>query len=334
VTVDVSPGTADRSTERTARALSRIHGVRHVERLRHRYAYVGADLQDLYGVDPSSVVAAGRLQDAYFQGGSARDLVARLAQRRDSLLVSAETVHDFQLRPGDAVTLRLQDGRSGRFIPVRFHYVGVVKEFPTAPRDSFLVANGSYVAERTHDPSVGTYLVDTGGQRISSVAGAARSRLGTSARITDLVSSRKIAGSSLTAVDLAGLARLELAFAFALGAAAAGLTVGLGFAERRRTFNLIAAIGGRAQQVGAFVWVEAGVLLLAGLALGSTLAWALANMLVKVLTGVFDPPPAALSVPWVYLGAVGAVCLVASVVASTAAVLDARKPRLELLRSL
>ena len=55
---------------------------------------------------------AGQLQDAYFQGGTAGSSSARSPTTPDSVLVSAETVHDFQLRPGDAVTLRLQ--RTGR----------------------------------------------------------------------------------------------------------------------------------------------------------------------------------------------------------------------------
>ena len=60
-----------------AAALASVNGVRAVEPLQHRYAYVGADLQDLYGVRPQTIVAATRLQDAYFQGGTAQSLISR-----------------------------------------------------------------------------------------------------------------------------------------------------------------------------------------------------------------------------------------------------------------
>ena len=63
-----------------------------------------------------------------------------LAAQPDSLLVSAETVKDFQLRPGDAVNLRIQDARTHHLVTVEFHYIGIVTEFPTAPEDSFFVA--------------------------------------------------------------------------------------------------------------------------------------------------------------------------------------------------
>jgi putative ABC transport system permease protein len=113
---------------------------------------------------PSSAEAgATRLQDAYFTGGTARQLISQLVRQPDAVLVSAETVRDFQLSPGDQLRLRLQDGPTSRLVLVPFHYAGIVKEFPTAPRDSFFVANASYVAVRTGNPSIGEFLINTDG---------------------------------------------------------------------------------------------------------------------------------------------------------------------------
>lgn len=334
VTVTNSPGVSIGPDSKQAAAIRATPGVRHVEAVQHRFAYVGADLQDLYGVAPATVVDAGRLQDAYFQGGTAATLIDTLARRPDSVLVSAETVHDFQLLPGDALTLRLQDGDTKQFTDVPFHYVGVVKEFPTAPRDSFLVANADYVAEQTGSDAVGAFLVDTGGKHVESVADSLRTAFGTDATVTDIVTSRTVIGSSLTAVDLAGLTRVELGFALALAAAASGLTLWLGLAERRRTFTIAASLGASRRQLGWFVWAETGLVTLAGLAAGAVEAWALSTMLVKVLHGVFDPPPERLAVPWTYLALVLTIAVGAAATASIAAVRRARVPHLELLRSL
>src|SRR5207253_7922506 len=102
----------------------------------------------------------------------------------DAVLVSAETVRDFQLHPGDAVTLRLRDGRTQAVRNIAFHYAGVVKEFPTAPRDSFLVANADYVAEATGSDAVGAVLLDTGGASPATVADRVRAVVGTQARVS------------------------------------------------------------------------------------------------------------------------------------------------------
>ncbi|MDQ1460999.1 MAG: putative transport system permease protein, partial [Actinomycetota bacterium] len=147
VTVTVAPGAS--VTPGTEQQIASVGGVKAVEPMQHRFAYVGADLQDLYGVRTSTIVAATKLQDAYFQGGTARQLIGRLSVQNDGILLSAETVKDFQLQPGDTVRLRLRDTRSTRLVEVPFRYVGVAKEFPTAPRDSFLIANADYVASRT-----------------------------------------------------------------------------------------------------------------------------------------------------------------------------------------
>jgi putative ABC transport system permease protein len=332
ITVTESPGAP--TGPGAAGTLAAIPGVKGVEPLQHRFAYVGSDLQDLYGVRPGTITKATALQDAYFTGGTARQLMKTLAAKPDSILVSAETVKDFQLSPGDLLNLRLQDGRTKRFTTVPFHYAGVVKEFPTAPKDSFFVANASYVAGRTGGDAVGAFLVDTGGRHIASVADRVRAKLGPAAAVTDLATTRKVVGSSLTSVDLAGLTRVELAFALSLAATAGGLVLALGLAERRRTFAIATALGGTGRQLRAFVFGETVVLTAGGLIAGAAIGALLSQMLVTVLTGVFDPAPSALAVPWSYLTVVGVITVGALALVSAIAVRTARRPAISVLREL
>jgi putative ABC transport system permease protein len=332
VTVTESPG-ASMGPGQAVR-LARVAGVRHVEPMQHRFAYVGSDLQDLYGIHPSTIASGTSLQDAYFQGGTAGQLLAKLAAQPDGVLVSAETVHDFQLQPGDALNLRLLDGRTGQQTKVGFHYAGVVNEFPTAPKDSFFVANADYVAAKTHNATVGTFLVDTGGKSTVAVAQRMRHLLGTSAQVTDITHIHGLIASSLTAVDLAGLTKVELSFALVLVAAAGGLVLALGLAERRRSLAIAAALGASRRQLRSFVTSEAAVVTIGGLVGGAAAGWALTQMLVKVLTGVFDPPPAHLAVPWAYLVSVMLIAGVAMVGAAAVAMRMALQPAVEQLREL
>jgi putative ABC transport system permease protein len=315
-------------------AALKISGVRHVEPLQHRYAYVGSDLQDLYGVRPDTVTQATSLQDAYFSGGTAQQLLRTLAQRPDNLLVSAETVKDFQLSPGDTVNLRVQDARTKALRTVPFHYAGVVKEFPTAPKDSFFVANASYIAKATGSDAVGAFLLDTGGTHQKQIAAQLRRQLGTSATVTDLTQTRGIVGTSLTSVDLAGLTRIELAFAVLLAAGAGGLVLALGLAERRRTFAIATVLGAKPHHLRGMVLTEALLLAVGGLAGGALIGWALSEMLVKVLTGVFDPPPASLSVPGGYLTLTAAAAVIAVLAAALNGIRGTRRPAVEELRDL
>ncbi|MFI1760938.1 FtsX-like permease family protein [Streptomyces sp. NPDC020800] len=311
-----------------------VSGVRHVEPLQHRFAYVGSDLQDLYGVSPGTIARATSLQDAYFSGGTAQQLMRRLTERPDNLLVSAETVNDFQLSPGDTLKLRIQDARTKALRTVPFHYAGIVKEFPTAPKDSFFVANGSYIAKATGSDAVGVFLLDTGGSHQQHIAAQLRAKLGTSATVTDLTQTRGTVGTSLTSVDLAGLTRIELAFAVLLATGAGGLVLALGLAERRRTFAIATVLGARTRQLRGMVLTEALILAVAGLAGGALIGWALSEMLVKVLTGVFDPPPATLAVPGAYLALTALAALTAVLAAALNGIRRARRPAVEELRDL
>ena len=48
--------------------------------MQHRFAYVGTDLQDLYGIDPATIGRAATMSDAYFGSGDAAATLAALAR--------------------------------------------------------------------------------------------------------------------------------------------------------------------------------------------------------------------------------------------------------------
>lgn len=329
VTVTPSPGADTQPTD--AARLATVPGVRAVEPIQHRYAYVGADLQDLYGVNPATITS--RLQDTYFQGGTAAQLMTRLTDHEDSVLVSAETVHDFQLHPGDRLNLRLQDSQTHQLVTVPFTYAGVVAEFPTAPTDSFLVANADYVTKRTGNNAIGAFLTDTTADP-AAVAARIRTLLGPTVAVTDLNHTRTTIGSSLTAVSLTGLSTVELGFGLVLATASGALVLTLRLTERRRTFAIAAALGATPKDLRAFVTAETAALSAGGLLSGALIGWLLTHVLLKVLTGVFDPPPATATIPWPYLATVTASLLAALVVVSAVTVHLARRAPTRVLREL
>lgn len=313
--------------------LRAIPGVAAAEPLMHRMAYVGTDLQDIFGIDPAGIGRATTLADAFFGNGDAAKTLDALHRVPDGVLVSAETVNDFQLRIGDELNLRLQDAVDHRFRTVRFHFVGIVNEFPGAPKDSFLVANASYLAAQTRSGLAEVVLLRTAGA-VGPVARSARvvaaSVPGT--RVTTLGETQALISSSLTAVDLRQLTRLELGFSTLLIAAIAGIVLGLNLAERRRSFALLTALGARRAQVGAFIVAEGAIVVGAGLVLGTATGIAVAKALVSLLAAAFDPPPAALIVPWAYLTATAVAALGSAALAVALIQRLASRPDLEALR--
>ncbi len=301
--------------------ISTVPGVQAARAMMHRFAYVGTDLQDIYGIDPLAIADATDLSNAFFASNDAARSMRLLASRRDGVLLSQETVNNFQLHVGDLVTLRVQSAKDHQYHPVTFHFLGVVREFPTAPKDSFILCDADYLAEQTGDRSREIVLI-RGTVAPAKLAAAVRPVVAElpGVRVSDLGTVQRAISSSLTAVDLHGLTWIELSYAILLIAGASGLVLGLGLIERRRDFALLAAMGATGRQMGAFFWSEGLIVLVSGMILGFITGFGLAKMLVKVLTGVFDPPPQSLTVPWAYLG----VLIVAGCLSMVIAVVVAR----------
>ena len=311
---DVAVTIAPDSASSLDPALARVPGVSAVEQVSHRLAYVGPDLQDLYGIDPSTIGRAAPLQDAFTPGSSVRTVLKSLANTPDGALLSQETLHDYQLHPGDLVRLRLKDAR-GSYATVPFHVVGVVTEFATAPRDSFVLANRSYLASMTGLLAVQTLLVRT--DKPKQVAASIHAPVG--ALVNDITAPRVAvpSASGLAASSLSGLASLTLAFGLLLATASAGLVLVVGAAQRRRSLVALAVLGATARQRAGFLWTEARSIVIAGVVGGLLTGTLVAAELVKVLNGIFDPPPQRPAIPWTFVGALLAAVLATATVATS-----------------
>jgi len=308
VVVDAPPGVVARHG--LVGRIDEIPGAAGTAAVDHSYAYVGPDLQDTFGIDPGTISTGTTLRDSYFLGGSAAQMMSRLAARRDGILVSRETVTDYSLAIGDLLKLRVLDRQTGRFRVAPFHVVGIVQEFPSAPRDSFMVTNLAYLESVTHGPGPNVVFVKASGGPVAVARRVATATAGSGVVVKNIRQQTAQTVSSITTVDLAGISRIEEAFAVLLAAAAIGLFVLVALAERRHEFATMEALGASVRVVAAFVWSEAALVLAASLALAALLGWLMAEMLVAMLQHVFDPPPDHLAVPWAFLGALAGAAVI------------------------
>jgi putative ABC transport system permease protein len=307
------------------RRVAGLPGAAGVSAVDHSYAYVGPDLQDTFGIDPATLTRGTSVRDSYFLGGGASQMLGRLRATPDGILVSKETITDYSLKPGDLLRLRVLDHATGRFRVAPFHVVGIVQEFPAAPRDSFMVTNLAYLQRVTHDPGPNVLFVRASGSpgTLAGHVAAATGRYGTA--VKDIARQNTQTASSITTVGLRGISRIEEAFVLALAAATMALYVAVALAERRHELATMSALGASLARAGAFLWSEAAIVLAFSLALAAVLGWLLAEMLVAMLQHVFDPPPDHLAVPWLYLAGLGVAAVAGGAVAAGLAAVAIRR---------
>jgi putative ABC transport system permease protein len=316
------------ASRKLERKIAHVNGVSATSGLDHSYAYIGPDLQDTFGIDPRTIGRATSLRDSYFLGGGAKTMLARLAARPDAILVSLETINDYSLHTGDLLKLRVLDRSIGRFRIAPFHVAGVVQEFPSAPRDSFMVTNLAYLQRLTHDPGPNLVLAKAPGDPVVVAQRVAAVTKSSGVSVKDIRQQTAQTVSSITTVDLSGISRIEEAFSIALAAAAMLLLLAVALAERRQELATMAALGAALRTIGAFLWSEAAIVLAGAILLAIPLGWLLAEMLLAMLRHVFDPPPDRLAIPWAYLAALGAAAIAGAGLATAFSVTALRRMRL------
>ncbi len=165
---------------------------------------------------------------------------------------------------------------------------GIALEFPTAPKDAFLVANLDYVAAQVHDPRISFVLARTSGDGDTA---AIAQRLGDGWRVDGLDSVTARLANSITSVDLEALVLIDILFALLISSVGAAMFVLAGVADRARELAALIAVGADPRQVRSLLAGEVGTIGVAAIAAGLIISVLVGITLLTILAGVFDPPP-------------------------------------------
>ena len=260
-----------------------------------RVVYVGPEAQDLLAIDTATLPAVAPLADPFFKDATAAAAIDALKARPDAILVSAETATDYSIVPGDRIRIRVPDS-SSNLKTIDFTMAGIALEFPTAPKDAFLVANLDYVASQTGNDRISFVLARSDGD-VGAATAAVTRRLGSGWQVTDLGSTTARLANSITSVDLSALVLLDIAFAVAIAAVGVALFLLAGLAERRRELATLIAVGAEPRQVRSSILGETLVVGIAGIAAGLLSGILVGMSLLQILAGVFDPPADAPAIP-------------------------------------
>lgn len=299
-------------------------------------AVVGTDKRPLVAVDPRAFAVTTPLSDALFRGMTAQAAMSALATDPSAVLISADFSRAFNVQPGDQVRIALPAPR-GAPVPVTLRAAGVFVSLPGFPGAADLAMRADTYARVSGAASPDLYLVRTDGTPAGTAAVAAALRSGPGSRQALVVDTTatvlRTDQSSLTALNLDGLGRLEGTYTVLMSALAAGIfVVGL-LVRRRGEYVTLRALGMRMADLQTLIVGEAGLVALAGCAIGALVGLAMAEALVQVLRPLFTVPPALVTVP---LGAVAgllAAVIAAALLSALAAGSSLRRARLvELLR--
>jgi putative ABC transport system permease protein len=246
----------------------------------------------------------------------AGDGVDALARDPAGVLVAQEIADGFGVGPGDPlpVTVFPDDDEKARNLTLRV--VGVFRSFPPTDLLPELVVPDAGLPPSLLPPPDFHLARVAPGQSAAAVAGELdRDALAGAFTVTTFQDQVRREHRSLTALNLAGLSRIEsvgAGLAAAVGVAVLGAFLVL---ERRRELAILRTIGAGPAQALTGPTLEGMVATLGSLAIGVPLGLGLAVLAGRVLGLFFFQPPPLLAVPALPLAALGLLVVGASALA-------------------
>jgi len=282
------------------------------------------DRADLAAIYPESFRRVAVLSDAFFVDRSAEEAMTRLEANRRGVLVDRETADDLGISTGDRVQVLLARGTKHQTLR-KLHVIGLFVNFPGFPQHTNLVANLHYYEAAAGLKRADFFLVRAADQSHAGLTRAETAlRSGPGKEKPLNIESREAAldkdQSSLTALNVRGLATLNWLYTLVMSVAGIAIFVFGLMLQRHREYVTLRALGLRSGELRALVCGEAAIVALSGLAAGMLVGTGMGYLLVHILRPLFiiDPSVTFAAAPVATLAAVAAAATAASALVATA----------------
>jgi putative ABC transport system permease protein len=329
--VRVTPSTGQPAPANFAATLT-VPGVRGVSPvISTNSVLVGTEKRALVAIDPSTFPTVAQINPSFLTGITPDQALAALSSDANAVLIDNEVARTFNIQVGDRVRVQLPSATTGQPVPATFHAVGIYTNFPGFPQGVDFV--GSLAGYRAVVPTAPTlYLLDTAGSDSVATTVATELRSGpgrTTPLLIDTISTAvNHEQSTLAALNIDGLGRLEAVYTVLLSAVGIAIFVFGTLLRRRREYITLRALGMRMRDLVSLVVGEAALVAVASVVLGGIIGTAMALLFVQILRPLFTIPPTGVTVPAVGVTLLMGLVLAAALAASLAAGASLRRTHL------
>ncbi|HEY6379919.1 MAG TPA: FtsX-like permease family protein [Candidatus Dormibacteraeota bacterium] len=264
-------------------------------------AVVGTDKRTVVAIEPSTFASVAPLDAGFFVGTSPAHAMATLSADPLAVLFDQEISKTFNVQVGDTLRLQLPSRTTGKLVAVSLHAAGLFTNLPGFPQGvDFVMPLATYQA-LTGAASPDQFLLRTDGTSGTTATVAAALQSGVGRQVPLLVETTATAinrdQSSLAALSLDGLGRMEAAFAAMMAALAVAILVAGLLLQRRGEYSTLRALGVRMRHLVGMLSGEAGIAAAIGAIVGTAVGLGMAALLVQILRPLFTLPPAGITVP-------------------------------------
>jgi putative ABC transport system permease protein len=253
------------------------------------------ELSSLAAVDPDGFGAVAPLDRASFPGSSPSAALALIRDDPSAVLLSANMADFLQAKIGDPVGALLVRGTAAQ-VETSLRLAGTFERLPGFPDGADALMNISRHESAVPSTATNFYLartVDRTDAGLARVADRLRARPGAGdavqvdTRATALAKDQ----SSLAALNIRGLLRLDSGYALAMVVVAIGIFVFGLLLQRRREYVTLRAQGLSPRSIRGLITAEAATMAIGGTACGLVVGTVMGLFLVRVLRPLFVLAP-------------------------------------------
>lgn len=295
-----------------------------------------SEVAGLAALDPAAYARVAPFDDAHFSTGSADRALSLLADRPDAILLSADMADFLQVAEGATIRVLLARATSEQ-VEIEMVMVRSFERLPGFPDGVDALMNVARYETTVASTAPAFFLAQTSDRSNDALEQAARAlrngpgangELQIDTRLTALAKDQ----SSLAALNIGGLLKLDSAYSLAMGTVTIAIFVFGLLLQRRREYVTLRAQGMQPKAIRTLIGAEAGTAAVAGCCVGVPVGLVMAFYFINVLRPLFvlNPP---YRVPLGSLSVVvGSVLVATAVTAVAASSLVNRLRATELLR--
>jgi putative ABC transport system permease protein len=250
---------------------------------------------NLAAIDPAGYTLVAPLPLPRFLDASARRAVAALDADPNGVMVDEETADDLSVETGDTVELILALGTE-RETRAEFRVAGLFDRLPGFPEGANVVVDIDRFQEITGLERIDFFLAEASDDTPAGLARAVTAlRSGPGASDPIHIESAETAldkdQSSLTALNVLGLVRLDSIYVVLISVATMAIFVFGLMLHRRREYVTLRAQGLRVSELRAMVLAEAALVAVLGVAAGILVGSVVGALTIRALRGLFILEP-------------------------------------------
>ena len=309
-----------------------MYGIHNVVLRSHRTT----DVANLAAVDPDTYLAVAPFKDTYFSKGSAQDSIALLNSTPRAVLLSADMAKFMQVKVGESMHILLGKATSAQ-TEIEVMVVGLFDKLPGFPDGADALMHIALHEATAPALPVTFFLAKTKEQSDEGLEHIARmlqdgvgadNALVIESRLTSLAKDQ----SSLAALNIDGLLKIDSIYSLAMGTVVIAIFVFGLLLSRRREYVTLKAQGMSSGVIRALIGAEALTATIAGVIIGIPVGLVMAYYFINVLRPLFilNPP---YQIPFESLSIiVGSVIVTALITSAIASIAVNRLKATELLR--